>query len=351
MSAFHARTSLLAVERPEGVERPIPPQGLLRTATLGVLARALWIGTGLWLLLLVLDHGPTLTAARAGRLGVVLGLGALIGQLPRFALSTWFRKPRGVISYSESAADGALDFEYSQRAWSPAVAEITCSLVLREAVEVPSAGGPATLRQTEHLIEARKATSEAHFRGGVLRAQVRFQPPADLAGRFSLGTGPLTWLVRVRVHAPGQCDSWEEFHLDVALPRVARFPSPVSPPSLPYQVWVMQLPDWFRPEATPEALLAVAPHLHRIVRLPVRAFETLSLDEAERVCRRLEAAGISVALSQQGPQMSRTRVEHLPIPVSAAGGPDSEALPIPIKGEGGVALASQAAIQPTSQGY
>lgn len=329
------------------VERGAPPDGGVLAAGLCASAALLWMGACIWLLLQALANQPSVAAIAACLLGLALGAGALASQAPQLALALWFRRPRGAVSAESLPLEGRFTFRYSQRVIRPAAAELTCSLVLREAVPQRTPDGiPAPPTWIDHLVASHRSSSTARYPGDLLMTGCQFSIPDELETQFRLGGGCLQWMVRVRVRLPDQRDFWEEFRLPFAPERPRRqMIQPSSAATRRFSVVVLRLPDWFWPERTPEALLEVSPHLHRVTRLPVRALETLSRDEAERACRRLEASGAAVALYCDNEIIARGGIHDLPIPQPTLTLPP-EALPIPSLSETPVADGRQLAIQP-----
>jgi len=329
------------------VERGAPPDGGVLAAGFCATVALLWMVTCVLLLLQVLANQPTLASTAACLLGIALGAGALASQAPQLALALWFRRPRGAISTGPPHTEGRFTFRYSQRVIKPATAELTCSLLLREVVpQVTPDGIQAPATWIDHLVASCRNSSTAHYPGDLLMTGCEFSIPDELETRFGLGGGCLQWRVRVRVRLPDQRDFWEEFRLPFEPDRPRRQSIPASPTAVRrFSVVVLRLPDWFWPERTPEALLEVSPHLHRVTHLPVRALETLSRDEAERACRRLEASGAAIALYCDNQLVERAGLHNLPIPQAEATLP-SEVLPIPTTTEPGVAEVRQPAIQP-----
>lgn len=350
MAASHADPPDGSTERFVPVGRRMPPDGGVLAAAFCTGVAVLWIATCIWLLSLALFNRPSLASVAACLFGMALGVLALASQLPQLALAVWFRHPKGSVLKREAHDGETYVFRYSQRTWKPTTAKLTCSLVLREWRErtMPD-GEPAPATWIDHLVASHRSSSAAAHPGDLLRAQSVFWIPPSLAQRFALRGGKVSWLVKVRVQLPDQRDFWEEFELP-AVPNVDRHvpAADLSKPTSRYTVVVLWLPDWFRPEPTPEALLEVAPHLHAIGRLPVRALETLSRSEAERACRRLEAAGIRVALYCDDRIVARNTLHDLPIPPENTVASTHE-LPIPVAEGEELAAAPPPAIQPFSQ--
>lgn len=313
------------------LQRGTPPDGGVVAAAFCSAVGALWIATCLWMLASVLAGGVTLPAVAACLVGIALGVTALISQVPQLALAFWFRRPCSAVATQVTSDGHSFTFRYSQRAWKPTTAEVTCSLVLREArpaVTPEGQSGPPT--RIDHLVASQRASCISRFSGDLLRTQCCLSAPADLARSFRLGRGALSWILKVRVRLPNQRDFWEEFQLPFEPEAVSRTVVDAQRVARGcFSVVMVRLPDWFRPEPTPEAVLDVAPHLHQLNRLPVRVMETLSRHEAERACRRLEAAGASVALYCDDELVTRITLHNLPIPQVDVERPCGE-LPIPL---------------------
>jgi len=329
--------------------RGTPPDGGVASAAFCAAIGLLWIGTWVWLLLLALANESPVASMIVCLLGITLGMGAMASQVPHLALALWFRRPRASIAAEALDTDGAFTFRYSQRVIKPVEAELTCSLVLRETLELTPVDGarpPAT--SVDHLVDSHRGRSVAWHPGDLLLTGCKLSVPQNPERRFALGSGRLSWIMKVRVRLPDQRDFWEEFRLPFGPQVVRREVTATSQTPRRFSLVVLRIPDWFWPERTPEALLEVSPHLHRLTRLPVRALETLSREEAERACRRLEAAGISVALYCDDQPIQRSTLHNLPIPQL-----DSvlaiEDLPIPTPTAFEVAEEGRAAIETQSR--
>jgi hypothetical protein len=332
------------------LKRGTPPDGGVVAAVFCATVGLLWLGTCLWMLSLVVANEPTFPTLAACLVGIALGVAAVASQAPHLSLALWFERPRAAVAVQNGPAGGAFTFRYSQRVEKPATADLTCSLILREAVaRITADGTPAPSTWVDHLVEAQRGFGRATHPGDLLQTGCTFAIPTTLRRRFGLGDGKLSWIVKVRVCMPDQSEFWEEFALPFE-PVVGSEEAPAPWLAEPgrFSVMVLRIPDWFRPEPTPEALLEVAPHLHRVHRLPVRVLETLSRDEAERACRRLDAAGVAAALYCDDQLVERRALHNLPIPQGEAE-PAIDTLPIPLTVSWGVVDSSYAAIEPHSR--
>lgn len=336
------------------LKRGTPPDGGVVAAVFCATVGLLWLGTCLWMLSFILAHEPTLPTLAACSVGIALGVAAVASQAPHLALAVWFERPWAAVAVQNGPAGDTFTFRYSQRVEKPVTAELICSLILREAVpRITAEGIPGTATWVDHLVEAQRSFGRATHSGDLLQAGCTFAVPSTLRRRFGLGDGKLSWIVKVRVCMPDQSEFWEEFALPfepVVGPMVGveEAPPPWVTEAGRFSVTVLRIPDWFRPEPTPEALLEIAPHLHRVNRLPVRVLETLSRDEAERACRRLDAAGIAVALYCDDQLVERRALHDLPIPQTEAM-PRVETLPIPLTASLEVVDGAYAAIETLSR--
>jgi hypothetical protein len=315
--------------RYNAVRRGTPPDGGAFASAFCVFMGLLCLLCGGWLTLSLLANNHIGMAIAAFLVGMPAGIGLVGWQGPRAFLPFILRTPRAAVSADEVERGERFEFRYWQQVTWGLTADITVSLILREMVERPIGEGDVALfAGAEHLIESHTTRGVTARTGEALRTGHSFVLPADGgSGVASRHARELIWLMKVRVRLQNGMDIWEEFELPypTGLER-GRFGLSSQPEGC--RVVVQRYPGWIYGQSTPDALLDVAPHLHRVIRFPLLVLEGQTRDAAERACRRLEADGAVVQLWDGDQVVTRQQTHTMPLPAESA--PISDrALPIP----------------------
>jgi hypothetical protein len=259
-------------------------------------------------------------------LGALLGLTAVYWQWRPLRLMYRTALPHGEIFPPRVVTGEEFTFRYRQPVRQPLRADVTASLVLRETIPAPPEDNDPTPTERDHLVAARTEQGLQVPAGGLLQMQCAFRLPAEMRD-FPVQHWPVQCVVKVHVRAERGADYWEEF----ALPSPVDASSPVCQSretEAEYQVTLVSFPQLYRELPPPPPLDEYLPHLVRVDRLPLVLLRGITRAEAERACRRLEAAGGVVELACGGRVIERQQTHNLPVPVETAR-TAAQGLPVP----------------------
>lgn len=310
--------------RPLTLERGTPPGGRFGAGLVFLGGFALLGGCG-WLLFDAWrSSNPNSVFGLV--LGLLLGLGAIYRQWRPVMLICRTAVPHGEIAPREVATGGEFSFRYRQEVRRPFQADVTTSLVLRETITIKSEDSPDTQVKRDHLVSAHTEKALRIGAGGFLQIQCTFRLPDDMRN-FPVNNWPARCVVKVHVQVQRGADFWEEFSLPLPVSMTAAAGSG-EVQDAGYQVTLVSFPNLCRDLLPPPPVDEYLPHLATVDRLPLVLLRGITRAEAETACRRLEAAGGVVELSQGGRVIARRRVHNLPLPAETVG-PKPAGLPLP----------------------
>jgi hypothetical protein len=309
------------------LERGTPPDGGRWGAGLVFLGGLGFLGGCGWLILDAWRNSVlSLSFAVGPVLGALLGLAAVCWQWRSFLLMCRTALPHGEVSPYVVGPGDEFTFQYRQEVWSPLRADVTTSLVLRETITRQLGDDESTERVRDHLVAAHTEKGLELPAGGLLQVRCPFRLPSELR-EFPVSNWPVQGVVKVHVQVRRGADYWEEF----PLPGSLREPAPVramEAADAGYQVTLVSYPNLYRGLPPPPPLDEYLPHLVQVDRLPLVLLRGITQMQAEEVCRRLEAAGGVVELSQGGRVIEHSRVHDLPVPAET-GRLAPQELPVP----------------------